>query len=259
MFQADCKAKDLDLVLVLDDSLKMLGGKPMIKADPSRLQQIVVNLCSNAIKFTSLQAKREVTIKVEVNLQPPGEQGPIIPPVEPLQTPLPDGHPVWLYVSVSDTGPGMTPHELGKLFKKFTQANTEVHTQMGGNGLGLFIAKQLCELQGGRIEAVSTKQVPTGSVFRFFIRAASVVKPIEVSRSLSAPLLPVDGNQVGLMHILVVDDNEINRKTLARQLKMYKHKVKMAGDGQEALVSGRSSGGRFSYTLLRRLVSSGNR
>jgi PleD family two-component response regulator len=108
---------------------------------------------------------------------------------------------------------------------------------MGGNGLGLFIAKQLCELQDGRIEAVSTKQAPTGSVFRFFIRAASVVKPTEMIRSRSTPLFPADDSKTGSMHILVVDDNEINRKTLSRQLKMYKHKVKMAGDGQETLVS----------------------
>jgi hypothetical protein len=102
---------------------------------------------------------------------------------------------------------------------------------MGGNGLGLFIAKQLCELQDGRIEAVSTKQAPTGSVFRFFIRAASVVKPTEMIRSRSTPLFPADDSKTGSMH------NEINRKTLSRQLKMYKHKVKMAGDGQETLVS----------------------
>jgi signal transduction histidine kinase len=237
MFQADCKAKDLNLSLVLGDSLKILGPKPMIKADPTRLQQTIVNLCSNAIKFTSLQAKREVTIRVDVNLKAPDEHESIVPPPDPPLKTLPDGHPVWLYVSVSDTGPGMTPHELSKLFKKFTQANTEVHTQMGGNGLGLFIAKQLCELQDGRIEAVSTKQAPTGSVFRFFIRAASVVKPTEMIRSRSTPLFPADDSKTGSMYILVVDDNEINRKTLSRQLKMYKHKVKMAGDGQETLVS----------------------
>lgn len=208
----------------------------MIKADPSRLQQIIVNLCSNAIKFTSLQDKREVTVRVEVDLEPPAEHAPIVPPGKSPLTPLSDGHPVWLYVSVSDTGPGMTALELGKLFKKFTQANTEVHTQMGGNGLGLFIAKQLCELQDGRIEAISTKQVPTGSVFRFFIRAACVTKPTEMMRSKSAPLFPVNDQKAGLLHILVVDDNEINRKTLARQLKMYKHKVETAGDGQETLV-----------------------
>jgi signal transduction histidine kinase len=239
MFQADCKAKDLDFMLVLGDSIKILGPKPMIKADPSRLQQIIMNLCSNAIKFTSLQAKREVTIRVDVNLKAPDEHDPIVPPPDPPMTTLPDGHPIWLYVSVSDTGPGMTPHELSKLFKRFMQANTEIHTHMGGSGLGLFIAKQLCELQEGRIEAISTKEVPTGSVFRFFIRAASVVKPTEMIRSRSTPLFPADDNKAGLMRILVVDDNEINRKTLSRQLKMYKHTVKMAGDGQETLVSNR--------------------
>lgn len=134
----------------------------------------------------------------------------------------------------------MTDEELGKLFRRFSQANSDVHCQMGGSGLGLYIAKQLCELQGGRIEATS---VPgQGATFRFFIQAWSVKqadamgildRPSSVPPKLpSMAILPVIP-----LHILVCDDNIINRKTLVRQLKQHKHKVVMAEDGQEALVS----------------------
>jgi CheY-like chemotaxis protein len=139
-----------------------------------------------------------------------------------------------------DTGPGMTKTELGKLFRRFSQANSDVHCQMGGSGLGLFIAKQLCELQGGRIEAISSPN--EGATFRFFIQAATVKQPdtnIMLSRPSSVPpKLPSMAMPVIVppLHILVCDDNIVNRKTLARQLKQHKHKVVMAEDGQEALV-----------------------
>jgi hypothetical protein len=133
----------------------------------------------------------------------------------------------------------MTSIELSKLFRRFSQANSDVHCQMGGSGLGLYIAKQLCGLQGGRIEATS---VPgQGSTFRFFIQAWSV-KQADPTNALDRPssvppklpsmaVLPATS-----LHVLVCDDNIINRKTLARQLKQHKHKVVMAEDGQEALV-----------------------
>lgn len=133
----------------------------------------------------------------------------------------------------------MTAEELGKLFRRFSQANSDVHCQMGGSGLGLYIAKQLCELQGGRIEATSVSG--QGSTFRFFLQAWSVKqadgtgtldRPSSVPSKLPSMAIPT----VIPLHILVCDDNIINRKTLARQLKQHKHKVVMAEDGQEALV-----------------------
>jgi signal transduction histidine kinase len=218
----------------MGDSLKSLGPRPMLKADPGRLQQIIVNLCSNAIKFTAKQPVRKVAVQLEISLHPPEPGAPILPSEVAPPLTLADGQDLWLYVSVTDTGPGLKPDEISKLFSKFTQANPEIHTQMGGNGLGLFIAKHLCTLQDGRIEAVSPGK---GSVFRFFIRAEAVIKPIEMIRSKSVP----EGRSVAVdfqsLHVLVVDDNVINRKTLARQLKMHKHKVQLAEDGQEALVS----------------------
>jgi len=234
MFQADCKVKDLDLNIVLGESLKALGPKPMIKADPGRLQQIIVNLCSNAIKFTAKQPERQVVVRIEVDLNPPDSGAPIVPSGSELPSKFADGQEIWLYVAVTDTGPGLKPEEISKLFSKFTQANPEIHTQMGGNGLGLFIAKQLCTLQDGRIEAVSPGK---GSTFRFYIRAETVSKPTEMNRSSSAPQVGPVVSDLRALSVLVVDDNAINRKMLSRQLKMFKHSVQVAEDGLEALVS----------------------
>lgn len=245
MFQADCRAKDLDFVVDLGQSLNMLGPGCMIKADPSRLQQMVVNLCSNAIKFTSRRDVRRVVVRVDVSLEEPGPTDPVVPPATQTSAdsgPVQVNTPLFLYVSVRDTGPGMTSEELGKLFKRFTQANTEIHTQLGGNGLGLFIARQLSKLQNGRIEAVSTLGV--GSDFRFYIAATAAgpkpptpLKPKRVPADIGPPL-----------RILVVDDNIINRKTLHRQLKVYNHSVVMSEDGKDALVSSRTRG-RFRIML----------
>jgi signal transduction histidine kinase len=237
MFQADCRAKDVNLKVHMGESLKLLGSGYMIKADPSRLQQTVVNLCSNAIKFTAKQDVREITLQVEVSTRPPVDTSAILPPGIPLPDSVPEDTPLFIYISVHDTGPGMTEEELAKLFRKFSQANNEIHVQMGGNGLGLFIAKQLCKLQHGAIEAVSRKGKYSGSTFRFYIAAKSVVAPVEIPRSNSMPRLPSTIENLVPLHILVVDDNVINRKTLDRQLKIHKHTVKTAEDGQQALVS----------------------
>lgn len=156
-----------------------------------------------------------------------------------------------------DTGPGMNKAELAKLFIKFSQANPELHTQLGGSGLGLFITKKLCELQGGRIEAVS--EVGVGSIFRCYV-ATKIIKPDsksaskEVSRPLSVPTqLPNMASNFPHMRLLVCDDNVLNRRILERQLKAAGHQVTLTEDGQEAfdaVVASEEKGTRFDAILL---------
>lgn len=237
MFQADCLQRDVELSLDIGSGVKLLGSRHMLKADPSRLQQIQTNILVNAIKFTAKRPIRKVTISVDVRLRPPEPDGPIVPPpMTDTSETMSEDTPLYLFIAVTDTAGGMTEEELGKLFMKFSQANKEIHTQMGGNGLGLFIAKQLCRLQSGRIEAVS--QYGIGSTFRFFIEARSVLQVDDIVRPNSTPAkLPSMTADMKRLHILVVDDNVINRKTLSRQLRVNKHDVVMGEDGQEALVS----------------------
>ncbi len=120
---------------------------PDLIGDPSRLQQILLNLLGNAIKFTetgevSLRVTRDATSSL----------------------------PTALRFTVSDTGIGIAAPQLGRIFERFTQADSSTTRRFGGSGLGLTISKRLAELMGGRIEATSTVNV--GSVF-------SVVVPFE--------------------------------------------------------------------------------
>ncbi|KAJ9104455.1 hypothetical protein QFC21_001950 [Naganishia friedmannii] len=233
--QEDLEACDA----IIDSANQMERVANDVLADPSRLSQTTVNLISNAMKFIVKSQVREVRIRIDISLEKPDDNGPIIPPSQISTKVLENSSPIYLYIAVHDTGPGMTKTELGKLFRRFSQANSDVHCQMGGSGLGLFIAKQLCELQGGRIEAISSPN--EGATFRFFIKATAVKqiessvlpsRPCSVPPKMPSMVVPVS---VPPLHILVCDDNIVNRKTLARQLKQHKHKVVMAEDGQEAL------------------------
>lgn len=165
-------AKQLELlVLVHPDVPQGVIG------DPTRLNQILVNLVGNAIKFTE---SGHVMIKVE----PAGESAP--------------AHA--FRFSVSDTGIGIPPDKLDKVFSPFTQVDSTTTRKYGGTGLGLSISRRLVELMGGHLEVTST--LGTGSTFSFV-----VVLP-------EAPLLVRQqaGQSIDLYgrRILVVDDNDTN-------------------------------------------------
>ncbi|MBF0428577.1 MAG: response regulator, partial [Magnetococcales bacterium] len=147
------------------------NGVPVhVRGDPLRLQQILLNLCGNAVKFT---AQGEVELRVEVA----GHQD----------------QQVELRFSVRDTGIGIKPEQIETLFDSFTQADTSTTRQYGGTGLGLAISRRLVELMGGSIAA--TSQLGQGSQFTFTVKAESI-------REESAewqPFPELRGLQVGLL------------------------------------------------------------
>jgi anti-sigma regulatory factor (Ser/Thr protein kinase) len=206
----------------------------MVKADASRIQQVMVNLVSNAVRYGAQGKERKVNVRVDIALpQPDGSMPP--PPTPSPQGPaegrqLEDGDRAYLFVSVSDTGPGMTEEQQSRLFCKFSQTGSS----SAQTGLGLYIAKNLCDLQGGCIHVTSTSGGGSTFVACFEIRA--VVAP-PVDRSASQPATASPPGLRKALRILAVDDNIISRKILRRQLLQEGHDCSLANDGQEALVS----------------------
>ncbi|BGP23674.1 histidine kinase [Rhodotorula toruloides] len=253
MFKSECRTKGIELRLVTGSSLARLGSRARVFADPARLTQIIVNLLSNAIRFTAKSQVRIVTLRVEVSAVPPEPDAPLIPPHE-TEYHIEEKRPIHLFFSVEDTGPGMTEEETSRLFAKFMQASPFTHTTWGGSGLGLWIARNLCELQGGRIEVAST--VGKGSIFRCFITAGSVeAGPTADDRALAVlegitgpnaergqtPKMFLrqgerDEKPLSGLTVLCCEDNQINRTVLRRQLqKEGCSEVLLAVDGKEGL------------------------
>ncbi|KAI1314178.1 histidine kinase [Xylaria venustula] len=159
-------------------------GIDWVKLDPSRLLQVLINLMTNAIKFTQSHPKRSiiVTLDASIDISDITEAG-----VTYFQSDRSDqddltNQPDWgngdkinLVFSVQDTGRGLDEHERKLLFQRFSQATPRTHVQYGGSGLGLFISRILTELQGGQIGVTSQKGV--GSTFSFYIRSRKTDAP----------------------------------------------------------------------------------
>jgi len=198
----------------------------------------LINLITNAIKFTQTEKERKILAKLSISETVPETD---------LQTYLPattvfedifdkaewgTGEIVYLIITVEDTGVGMSDEELHNLFARFSQASVKTHVRYGGSGLGLFISKSLVEMQGGQIGVTSTPGV--GSSFSFFIKTRKTYAPIveEVKYSNAA----ADANETGKkLAILVVEDNLVNQKILAKQLVKLGFDVHVANHGQEVL------------------------
>jgi signal transduction histidine kinase/DNA-binding response OmpR family regulator len=182
-----------------------------LRGDPGRLRQILMNLVSNAIKFT---AQGEVVVQAR------------------LAEALADA--VLVRFEVSDTGVGIAPEALERLFQSFSQADSSTTRQYGGTGLGLVIAKQLSEMMGGSIGVDSTPG--QGSTFWFTVRLAKQPGSAQTE-------LPVDVDLRG-RRLLIVDDNATNRTILHNQISAWGLDVDGAASGQLALEMLRTAAAR---------------
>ncbi|MCP5285842.1 MAG: response regulator [Burkholderiaceae bacterium] len=178
---------------------------PPVSGDPTRLRQVVTNLLGNALKFTP---SGNVTLAAETVTAPPGDPRP------------------WLQVEVRDTGIGMTPAQLGALFERFSQADSSTTRRFGGSGLGLAICKHLVELMGGHIGAES--QLGQGSRFWFQVPLAPAMG-LASDTALRVVAEPRAG------HVLVVEDNAVNRLVVQAMLERLGMTVTLAPDGEQAL------------------------
>ena len=200
------QAKGVELVCRFDPALPA-----WVRGDGGRVRQVLVNLAGNAVKFTS---RGEVVISA---LPAPAEAGGSAP-VDFTR----------VVFEVRDTGPGIPPDQLQRVFEAFTQLDSFATRAHGGTGLGLAITRQLVRLMGGRISVHSDYGV--GSTFR-------VELAFDHASAVPAPGVTVAGTRPLLadIRVLVADDNATNREFLATILASWQMAVTTVADGHAAL------------------------
>ncbi len=226
--------------------IEYLGSIPeTIESDPTRLKQILVNLISNAIKFTETGSVRLVTRLVGAETadgaEPPTDPGPVGPdPVAQdaglTQAGFVEPH---LQFDVIDSGIGMTPEQAGKLFQPFTQADVSTTRKFGGTGLGLTISKRLAGMLGGDITIDS--KPGEGSTFRLTVSTGSLdgVKmldcPTEATVVRMAELGSAKTEDDRLdCRILLAEDGPDNQRLISHVLKKAGADVTLAENGKIA-------------------------
>jgi PAS domain S-box-containing protein len=272
MHEGELQAADIQMKFVVDHSFRDLN-LDWVRFDPSRVMQVLINLTTNAIKFTGTESRRTITVTIGASVQRPSETSRAPVTYFPSRTKgkdvtsdddWGDGDSVFIHFSVRDTGRGLSPEEKKLLFMRFSQASPRTHVQYGGSGLGLFISRELTELQGGEIGVES--EAGKGSCFAFYVAAKRSTRPKDTldaglglrrtpshnPRSKSepsatlpqgAPVQTAAGKRVLGSHasdapikkVLIVEDNLVNQRVLQKQLKNHGAEVHLANHGGEAL------------------------
>lgn len=211
----------------------MQGDDFTVDADPVRLEQIVWNLVSNAIKFTPSGGRVQLVLRAEEDD---------------------------ICLHVADTGRGIEPDFLGRLFDMFSQADSGAARREGGLGIGLALSKRLIELHGGHLEVQSAGR-DQGSTF--------TVRLAHVNGAQAHPAAPSTSSfAMGNLKLLVVDDQPDNLASFAMLLEMEGAQLTLAGSGEEALrlaseqpfdflISDLAMPGMDGYMLLARLRQAG--
>ncbi|NNG02386.1 MAG: response regulator, partial [Desulfobacteraceae bacterium] len=209
------KAKGLEFICFIDDFLPTL-----LKGDPGRLRQILINLCNNAIKFTD---QGEVAIHVFLESERDNQ--------------------VVLRFNVIDTGIGIPEEKRGELFDSFSQLDASTTRTYGGTGLGLAISKKLCEMMDGRIGVISSEGM--GTTFWF---TARFERQMDVGDSQFNASTAVHRERV-----LIVDDNTTSQKVFKGMLRSWGYRYDAASTGEQALVELRQAaadGDPFDIALI---------
>ena len=202
------RQKGLALIAKVDPSVPQ-----QIVGDPLRIRQILVNLVSNAVKFTE-----QGFVRIQVSAQP-----------------VPGTTKTDLHIAVSDTGMGIPREKLSEIFEKFTQADGSVTRKFGGTGLGLAITRRLVEMHNGRIWVES--EVGQGSCFHAVLQCETpVLEPVQKAPAASADAAPPTQRKAGsAAKILVVEDNAVNQKVVTTILRKNGYTVRVATHGGEAM------------------------
>ena len=197
---------------------------PALKGDAGRIRQVLLNLVSNAVKFT---AAGEVLVTTRCLAR--------------------DDDNATIEWAVSDTGIGIAPEHIGLLFANFVQADNSISRRFGGSGLGLAICKRLVEQMGGEIKVISAPG--QGSTFRFSLTlpvAEHVALTEHDDQTVFAELKARIAALGRPLRILIVDDDPTNRLVAAKMLKEFEIQNDMACDGLEAVTAAAS----FNYDVI---------
>lgn len=280
MFMAECTINDIRMECHIEPSIQELGVN-WVMLDSSRLLQVLINLLTNAIKFTKSEKTRSIDISLGAYQYPPadGISNFCYFPTNKARTDVTagddwgSGEILYLRFEVRDTGCGLDESEKKNLFNRFSQASPRTHVQYGGSGLGLFISRQLTELQGGEIGVASEAGV--GSTFAFYLKsrrseredttmasesrlaselesnarlATNVPKTIRDQENSVRKLLHLADSkgefaQAHILpeanpsdwHVLIVEDNLVNQRILAAQISRLGCTTHVANHGGEAL------------------------
>jgi len=214
MFKAKIAAKHLSFVLELPDEDYLVVG------DPYRFKEVVINLLSNAVKFTD---KGHIAIRYYCTACTDTD--------------------VTLAFNIEDSGIGLDETEQSRLFKAFSQANSQTYSRYGGTGLGLKISADLLELMGGSIELNSEKD--KGTTFSFAVKFKRAPNDTEAALEENATSLHEEESTTlaetilsdsrKKLHILIAEDNSINAKLLKRIIDNSGYTCHVSHNGQEAL------------------------
>jgi len=191
--------------LILDRGHELVcnyGRGLWLEADPTRVEQIILNLLTNAAKYTPTGGRIELTARRTAGM---------------------------VVVSVADNGIGIAPHRLPEMFELFAQGERSIARSEGGLGIGLTIVRKLCELHGGWVEAQSDGP-DLGSTFTIFLPGTSP----PAAASQPGPLAGA-GRVVKPLRLLIVDDNQDTAEGLSRILTRAGHYIAIAHNGHQAL------------------------
>ncbi|MEK0085594.1 ATP-binding protein [Benzoatithermus flavus] len=214
--RSSMQVKAAEKGLVLDIRLGP-ARPPALRGDPRRLEQVLLNLVGNAIKFTE---KGEVVVRLATE-------------------PVADGT-IRLSCSVQDSGIGMSEEEVRRLFRPFSQAHDGIGRRFGGTGLGLVICRRLIQSMGGTIQVES--RPGRGSIFRFEVM-------LERGRDVApAAAVPPGLRDLPPLRVLLADDAPLNRELLRDMLVRHGHEVVQTENGAEFLE--RAARERFDLLLL---------
>jgi PAS domain S-box-containing protein len=276
MFEAELKTADIAIEFRFDPSYLEMQVD-WVRLDPHRLSQVLINLMTNAIKFTTTQQRRTILMHLAASKDKPSKEDKWKLTYIPTRLSKDKdvtaagewgmGDALYIHFAVQDTGRGLTELEKKQLFQRFSQASPRTHVTYGGSGLGLFISRELVEMQGGEIGVASKSG--QGSTFAFYVKARRSQEPAEghedhdhkgsqnrketrgaqLTRTRSQ-VYSVQQSAAGIspetvpktmapltevIHVLVVEDNLINQKVLATQLKKVGCVVHVANHGGEAI------------------------